>query len=324
MKKFMGFYCLFGLSLLLLGCQSGEEATASPTQEIAVATDTAAPTETVAPTQTTIPVTNTPEPTATLIPPTKTPPTPPTVAATTAVKPAATSTPDKVVPPAQPLVGDGVIDVMQLVLDSEKRVQNLETSQFTQIVLVTTAGFEQRVTQNCAAELPDHVYCRSDVVITVGSDAPLETDNETVQDGEQLWLREEGGEWRDVTTEFAQSELFSQEGLQQLTLSEFMVEAELAGETTIDDVAVYEVGFDLDVNAYVSTILGEEMAALFTASAEENSGRGRIWIGQDDLLVRKALVEMSFLIEGEEISITTQAASFGFNEPVEIPDPTAE
>lgn len=320
MKRWIGFYCLLGVALLLASCQSGEEATATAaaTQEITAVTDTPQPTATA------VPVTDTPEATATLIPPTKTPPTPPTVAVTTVAKPAATPTPDKSVPAAQPLAEGQEIDAMQLVLDSERRALNLETSQLTQNVLVTTTGFEQRMTQNCATELPDHAYCRSDIVVTAGGNEPLESYNETVQDGEQIWLRQEGGEWRDVTAEFAESQIFSQEGLQQLTFSEFIDEAEVVGETTIDGVPVYEVAFSLDVNAYVASILGEELAALFTAGADENSGSGRTWIGQADRLVRKALIEMSFVIQGETMSITTQAASFGFNEPVEIPEPTAE
>ena len=109
---------------------------------------------------------------------------------------------------------------------------------------------------------------RTDIVFTFGDNDPVTTYNETVQDNEQLWLREEDGPWRDITTEFADSEMFSQEGLQQLILSEFMEEAEVVGETVIDDVPVYEVAFTLDVNTYFASILGEEMAALFT---------GRCW-----------------------------------------------
>ena len=38
------------------------------------------------------------------------------------------------------------------------------------------------------------------------------------------------------------------------------------------------------------------------------------------MLVRKAFIEMIIVIEGEEMTVTTQVASFGFNEPVAIPE----
>ena len=325
MKKFIGLFGTLCISLLLVACQSGVEevaATAVPTQEIAAVTDTPEPTETA------VPPTHTPAPTETAVPPTQKP-----AAANTSTAVAATDTPTKAtltptpkppIPTAQPL-GDGTeLDAMQLVLDSEARARSLETSQFRQNVSVIAPGFEQLMTQNCATELPDRAYCRTDIVFTFGDNDPVTTYNETVQDNEQLWLREEDGPWRDITAEFADSEMFSQEGLQQLILSEFMEEAEVVGETVIDDIPVYEVAFTLDVNTYFASILGEEMAALFTAGAGENSGHGRSWIGQNDMLVRKAFIEMIIVIEGEEMTVTTQVASFGFNEPVTIPDPEAE
>ena len=336
MKRLIGFGWLL-IILVLVACGAGGEnvvETAVPTQEVAAATETPEPTETAEPTETVAP-TETSAPTETAVPPTEEPiaeeespetedpaaTEEPEATATTA-KPTLTPTPDKIIPTAQPLAEDDEIDALQLVLDSEDRSRGLQTSRFTQNILVLTTGFEQQVTQNCQMELPDHGYCRTDIVFTVNDGAPLETYNETVQDGEQTWLREEGGEWREVTAELAESDVISQEGLQQLTMSEFMLEANVAGETTIDGVPVYEVVFDLDVNTYVASILGEELADLFTSGAGENSGSGRTWIGQEDRLARKALIEMSFVIEGQTVFITTQVSSFGFNEPVEIPAPT--
>ena len=341
MKKFMKLYGLL-LVLLLVACGSdnsngevSETAVAIPTQEIAAVTDTPEPTETTVPptdtpepTATAVP-TDTPEPTETAVPPTDTPEpidTKEPAPTDTPAKPTSTPAPDEeeAVPTAQPLTEDVEIDAMQLVLDSEARARSLQTSQFTQNVRVTLTGLEQHVTQHCMAELPDKAYCRSDITLIIGEAEPIETYNETVQQDERLWLREEGGEWQDATNEFTQSGMFSEEGLEQLVLSEFMEEAEVTGETVIDGVPVYEVTFTLDVNAYFASILGEEMAELFASGATENSGNGRSWIGQEDMLVRKAFIEMFILIEGEEMHVTTQVASFGFNEPVEIPDPTAQ
>jgi hypothetical protein len=42
------------------------------------------------------------------------------------------------------------------------------------------------------------------------------------------------------------------------------------------------------------------------------------------MLSRKVTVEMTFVIEGESLTVTTQAASSGHDEPVEIPDPTGD
>ncbi len=92
---------------------------------------------------------------------------------------------------------------------------------------------------------------------------------------------------------------------------------------SINDTLVHEVAFILDVEAYFSTILGEELAGMFIAAASDMTGQGSLWISQEEILLQKAFIEMNLLIEGEPMEVTTEAAYYGANEPVDIPDPTA-
>ena len=309
MQKFAGLFIFLMLVFLIVAYGSSREEvaeTAVPTLEIATATNTLEPTETSAPTETTVP------------------PTEESITTATPAKPTNTPTPDRSIPTAQPLSEGNEIDAMQLVLNSEERVQNLETIQYTENTLVVATSFSQQTTQHCAIEGSDRAYCRTSIVFIFGEEEPEETFNEVVQLGEQIWFREGDGEWLDVTIELAESGVFAQEAFQQLAFSEFMMEVELVGETTIDGVLVYEVAFSLDAVAYASTILSEEFADIFASSAGENEATGRIWIGQMDMLARKMLLEMPFVILGENVRMTIEDTLFGFDEPVEIPDPTAE
>lgn len=321
------------LLFLLAACQSEQETSpgAAP-QEVAEVTGsptaTAEPTDTPAPTATETPL---PTDTPTAVP-TNTPMPPPT---NTPAKQKATATPDKAKPqplPTKEATGEpgsttessGEIDARQLITDSEEKSHDLDYISLTQNVNVEAESFSQHMTQTCHSAPPDRAYCLSEITVTVGETDPIETSNEMVQIEDQLWAREEEGEWMELPPEFLDESGFSSEGLEQITLSEFITGAELSGETTIDDVPVYEITFDMDIEGYFATVLGEETAAFFVENMSDSEGSGRMWIGQKDSLPRKALVEMSFAIEGETLTMTTQVAYHGFNKPVEFPDPTAE
>jgi hypothetical protein len=352
MKFWMRFCFVWVLALFLFACNSGgaEEvstpvATAAVEEEVAAVTDTPEPepTDTAEPEPTDTPEpTNTPEPTDTPEPtavPTDTPEPEPTdepEPTATQSRPTLTPTPDKSRPEATPTpeettaTGAGnddpeTADALQLIIQAEERAQRLETITINQLIIVSVPGlFEQKIDQTCATQLPTDAYCTMIVTVTFEGGDPVETIVETVTLGEQSWLREEGGEWEELPPDMLEQQGFSQEGLEQLKISEFILEAEQTGETIIDGVPVYEISFTLDVNNYFASILGEEAAELFTQGAEENSGSGRMWIGQEDMLSRKVTVEMTFVIEGESLTVTTQAASSGHDEPVEIPDPTGD
>jgi hypothetical protein len=218
----------------------------------------------------------------------------------------------------------GQLDALRLVIEAETAGRALETMAFSQNINFSYQILEQNMVQTCYAEVPDHSYCITEAVISIAGQEPVTTTNEVVQDGQQVWLREGGGEWQELPPDAVEQFGLSEEGLGQLRMSDYMLEATLSGETIIDGVPVHEVTFDLDVYAYFESILGEAAAEQFLASASNGMGSGTMWIGQEDKLTRKAVIEMSFEIEGQELVVSTQAVYMGFNEPVEIPDPTAD
>jgi hypothetical protein len=329
--------CLLLVSLsLLAACQSPEET--EPTPEPTEVADSSTvqeeeePTAEPAPTDTQTPLptdTATPEPTDTPAPTD----TPQPTATATRPRPTATATRPRPTETAAPDADDsddsgentGELDALRLVIEAETAARELRTITMMQNVNVNFQIVEQTSIQTCYIELPDHTYCVTDSIVSFGSTEPVTTTNEVVQIGEQVWIREGvDGEWQELPEDALGAAGLSEEGLGQLRLSDYMTEVELVGETTIDGVPVHEVTFGLDVPAYFSSVLGEEAAEQFLASAGDSSGSGTMWIGQEDNLTRKALVEMMIEVEGQEMVMTTQVTYTAFNEPVEIPDPTAE
>jgi hypothetical protein len=218
----------------------------------------------------------------------------------------------------------GELDALRLVIEAETAAKELETMTFVQNLDFDFQIFQQNMVQTCYVELPDSSYCVTEAVVSFAGQEPVTTTNEVVQNGDQVWLREGEGDWQELPPDTIEQIGLSEEGLGQLRMSDYMLEATLAGETIIDGVSVDEVTFDLDVNAYFQSILGEAAAEQFLASASDGMGSGTMWIGQEDKLTRKALIEMSFTVEGQQLVVSTQAVYTDFNQPVEIPDPTAD
>jgi hypothetical protein len=214
---------------------------------------------------------------------------------------------------------------MTAILKSEENAAKLETITIRQMMNMTVGEeLSQNTEQMCQYSRPDNsTYCRTESTAEFGGQSQ-ESANEIVQIGEQAWLREEGGEWQELPPDFIEQSGLSSEGLAQLRLSTFMTEANVTGQTMINNVPVYIVEFELDVAAYFGSILGEDSAEIFLESAEEMSGGGTIWIGQEDALPYKAEIHMTFQIQGSAMDVTTQVSYSGFNEPVNIPNPEEE
>ena len=327
-------YCIIFLLIIVLSGCAADVAEPTPTPEvIAAATETAVPTDTaeptLEPTETAMPTdtpaptntptpTNTPAPTDTPARPTLTPTLDKAASATAQAAKAETSANSTADHPA---------DAFELISMSEAASAKVGSMSFSQIVEVAVSGmFTQTLTQNCVVEQGEIVsgYCETISSASFEDEEPVEDRNELVTVGNQTWMRSgDDEEWVEMPPDFMAEAGFS-EDLGQLHLSEFMTDAAVTGETTIGGDSVYEITFELDVETYVASILGEETAAMFIELSQEMSGSGKMWIGQLDFYPRKADIEMIFLIDGETMTTSTQAAYFGYNEPVRILDPTQE
>lgn len=333
------------LSLFLAACGS-EPATAVPTstatQAIAVQpTETATPqpthTATAEPTATpTATVTATLQPTNTSQPThTATPDKP----SATATRPRASATPSNLNPtpskttptPAALDTATAVAtltesdkDVLQLVTKAEGAMRKLETTHFGQTVTTTVGSMSQVVEQDCQSNLLEKSsYCVvTGRVLIEGSD-PIETHSEVVSIGDDLWIRQEGGEWVKQPADLLESAGISQDGIGTLRISEFMLHLAVSDDSQeINDEPLYEISFDLDMRAYIASIFTGEMLQLLTEQSEGNTGHGSLLIGQKNALFYQMSLLVTLHVQGQDLVISTEAVYDGFNEPVEIPDPT--
>ena len=332
------------LLFVITGCTSEAEPAPEESNEVVVVEETAVPTNTPEPTETPAPTstpeptettaqTNTPEPTATQTPePTNTPGRPtltPTIdknAILTATAEAAEMDEEENEDVSEPESSGEVdpADALEILLRSEEATAKAETIVFSQVVeVIITGQFTQTMTQNCQIEQEDvqNGYCETITSFIIPDVDPIEESGEVVLLGDQMWSRQgEDEEWEQMPEDFMESAGFS-EDMGQVGLSEFITLATVTDETKMNDKAVYEISFELDVATYFGSILGDEAASMFTEMSEEMSGRGKMWIGKEDFYPVKADIQMMFLIEGEEMTTST-LAEYDYNVPVSIPDPT--
>ena len=293
------------LVFVVAGCASEAEPVSEEpgevavVEETAVSTNTPQPTETPAPTNTLEPTetpapTNTPEPTATQTPePTNIPGRPtltPTIdknAILTATAEAAEMEEEEKEDVSEPESSGEVdaTDALDILLRSEEATAKAETIVFSQIVeVIITGQFTQTMTQNCQIEQQDvqNGYCETITSFIIPDLDPIEESGEVILLGDQMWSRQgEDEEWEQMPEDFMASAGFS-EDMGQVGLSEFITLATVTDETKMNDKAVYEISFELDVATYFGSILGDEAATMFTEMSEEMSGRGKMWIGKED------------------------------------------
>lgn len=317
---------LIGLILLtavLVSCSSGGEEVAATA--VSQANPTTTPTETIPPTYT---------PTATATA-TAVPSQTPTPTETATPQPTATSTPRPTATrrPATSTSGTGSSssnqgggdqpdpDALAWLQDAEGAMRKLDSMQISAQIEMITTDMTLTMSQECASQIPDQSYCLTQSIIIATDVDPFTTTVETLQNGTTLWVRTEDGAWEEQPDDGMDNMGLSSDAISTIRLSEFVTDIEVVGKTEIDEAAVMELAFDLDVPAYFASLLGEDMADIFAQSATEMTGNGRIWIGQEDHLIYRMMVEMTFLIEGETLTAINRAAYHGFNAPVEFPQP---
>lgn len=313
------------LALMLVSCggetETADTPEATPETVAEVATDTPQPTATDEPTAT-------PEPTNTATPEPTNTPAPTDTPAPTNTPSAPEPTPTKPRPTPASQTGsseEGDVAGLELMVKSEDSMRELETVSFDQEVVLEAEGFSQVIAQNCMADnLEETAYCVTELTINFAGGEPITLTTETVMREGTTWVRTEGAEWEEQPADALESAGLSPDGLTDLRISDYVIETLSVTETDLNGVPVYEIEFVLDVNAYFGSILGEEMANSIIQEGANNEGGGIIWIGVEDLLTYKLNVLMTLEADGQTLTMTTRAVYEGFNEPVEIPDPTAE
>lgn len=75
--------------------------------------------------------------------------------------------------------------------------------------------------------------------------------------------------------------------------------------------------------AFMEAFLGEDLSGEMPEELGEFLMSVRYWIGQDDLLTRKAVIEAVMEIEGEPFNMLINMAFSDYNQPVKIPNPSS-
>jgi hypothetical protein len=186
----------------------------------------------------------------------------------------------------------------------------------------------QNMDMDCVAEviagqdeMRENSFCLAQMSLSMeGEPEDLEVQFEMVQLDGEAWVRMEGEEvW--VAAPQDDSSLSASNQLSLEDLEPYLLDAQIVGETEIDGEVVYEITFDLDMVAFLGSVLGEDFADEMPEDLDEFFMSVRFWIGQDDLLTRKVVVEMSMQVDGEVFDMGMNFTYSKYNEPVEIPDP---
>lgn len=349
--RMIGFFVLLLMVWLLAACGNGETAVSDPdlAEDVAEVADVEMEEEEPEPTATAVLPTETPEPTNTpTAEPTNTPTPEPTATAIPTEEPdeEATRPPKPTSEPEQEpdskaddeadereTGGETAVDLdetdpLDLIIQSEQTMERLDSVRFNQLVSVTfSEALTQTINQSCQIERAESEssYCLSEIAIVLEGNDPIVGQNEVVAFGdEEMWQRElPDGEWTQLSPDAMAEAGLAEEGFAGIRISDFVVDAQIVGETQINGNDVVEISFDFDVGPYFAAILGEELEELF-ATAESQEGQGTMWLGIDRVLPYRLEVNMAMVLDGETIVMSTQATYFGFNEPVEFPDPTAD
>jgi hypothetical protein len=258
-----------------------------------------------------------------------------------------TRIPDIIIPTYSPssLVARGTIEPNQaealaVILESEDNLANLQTLFLTTHVTRTRYfdGSSTRsdvvVRQTCQLRLPNDSYCVSERTTTLFQAmtgeilaGPVTVTNETVVLNNRIWLRLlEEEEWNEVTAEAFASLISEDQELSHLILSPYISDASLLGEATLNGRNAYMIDFSITIPKYFHIVFGEETKHIVSVREDDNT----LWIDTETGLLIQDRINLYFTVDtaGDNayarwsIGAYIVTTYYGFNEPVEIPDPT--
>ena len=193
---------------------------------------------------------------------------------------------------------------------SSAAMQQVNSMQFTFETTVEAVGQTITTTGEGAMQNPDTVYMKLDILgntvefLMLGDQGsyiklPGATDFTQMTQDDVATL----GEPPDIKA--------------QMDLSKFASQSSLQGEEDLNGVPTYVISFDLDMPRYLA---GNPDSSGFLDAAN-TTGQGKMWIGKEDNLLYQMTMEMQSASETLPVGITNTFTFFGFNEPVEIPQP---
>lgn len=341
------------LLFILIGCQSDNNSNLNTDDELEPTTVAQLPSSTPLPTNTAVPTatntatseptntattvptdTKTPTPTETATPektePTNTPEKPTTTPSSPESQPDSTSTPDDDNNNESENNHD-LEEAVAILEQTEAHAAELETTNalanismsIIDFTTPTTATIEMQMV--CQEEVQlQNAYCSMSMIMDLGIEGmdPIEVVVETVTLNGETWVREDGGPWKIEPPGTGNSNEFSLDNFSISELRPFIQEGAVVGESVIDEVPVYEVMLVVDMEGLLGLLGGLPIESETSVNVDPVSIH--YWVGKEDYLTRKLSMEMNFQLNESAFAMTMQMSLKDFNQPVEIPDPTAD
>jgi outer membrane lipoprotein-sorting protein len=209
------------------------------------------------------------------------------------------------------------LTAQDILTNSSTAMANVSSFSFTMYIMINSGSSPTTISVNGVAEPPERTYMTMDVSEDTVEMVMLST--------EEIYIRivdlEEPQEWTVVPPEQLGQLGFDLDSVLQTGNSmQYYIDPQLVGTETINDVECYHITYTIDTTQMMAT-LGEFYQA---AEVTLDDATGEIWIGVDDHLIYKTQSNVAVTAMGVQTQEAVTINLSGFNEPVEIPDPTAQ
>jgi hypothetical protein len=166
---------------------------------------------------------------------------------------------------------------------------------------------------------PDQAFCRAYRETTEATGAVAVRDFEFVQRGSQIWARDNSqAAWEELPRDDTN---YLESYINQLILSPYATDAFIFGEAAIEGVNVYEIWVTLEPLTAVQALYSNDDLDDFLAQAQDGEATARVWVGQEDSLLRLLTIEIHFNTALGEVSLNGIGTLANFNQTADIPQP---
>lgn len=209
------------------------------------------------------------------------------------------------------------LTAQEILTNSSTAMTNVSSFSYTMYIMINSGETPTTISVNGVAEPPERTYMTLDVSEDTVEMVMLST--------EEIYIRianpEEPQEWTAVPPEQLGQLGFDLDSVLQTGNSmEYYIDPQLIGTETINDVECYHITYTIDTTEMMAT-LGEFYQA---AEVTLDNATGEVWIGVNDSLIYKTQSTVAVTAMGVQTQEAVTINLSGFNEPVEIPDPTAQ
>ncbi|MCB0032964.1 MAG: hypothetical protein KDE51_03005 [Anaerolineales bacterium] len=332
------------LSLVLIACQGDEPAEGEgdvvPDEVTEVDPDLIAAAPTITPTsestpRATLPPTNTPLPSGTPAPtlpvrPTSTrqpSPTPPLfietrVNASTIPAPTSGGTGSVTTTPVAQIPNE--TNGYSQLLTAANALSQLNTFRVVKGNVInddTNDEFRLDTTQTCDVRNPSDMYCKNSYELeTSSSSQNITSSNEFLKLGNSIWVRANtNDDWDDSNISAVEEDGFTLQSIQTFVIPTFVSSIRSVQNTVLNGVSVYRIEYNINDDIFVDSTI--DSSVLNPSDDATVRGVGIAWIGVDDNLPRRSVIDVDVTEDGETVNIAIQTDYSNFNVAITFPNP---